>query len=424
MEIKVHGTLNGSVTPPPSKSQAHRLLICAALGCEPCSIVCNAVNDDIMATMRCLNALGASITYSSGVFNVTPVKVVKGGTLDCGESGSTLRFLVSVAAVLGADATFVGAGKLPQRPMGDLLNALAQHGVSFTRHATDELPLTCNGTLLGGKYTLPGNISSQYLTGLLFALPLAAEDSEIEVINGLTSASYVTMTLDALRIAGVNIEQCGNIYRIKGNQQYRMPQRVVVEGDWSSAAFWVVAGVTGKQPITVCGMNNDSLQGDSYIIEHLRSMGAFIECTENGVVAMPSHLFGTELDCTDTPDLVPVLAVAAAVAQGTTVFTGVGRLRYKESDRLAAVSDLLASFGITSQIGEDTFTVYGGEPVATKAVDSYNDHRIAMSAAVMSALASGVTTIKQHTCVAKSYPTFFDDFAMLGGNVENGKLKG
>ena len=368
--------------------------------------------------MRCLNALGARITYSSGVFDVTPVCVIKGGTLDCGESGSTLRFLVSVAAVLGADATFVGAGKLPQRPMGALLDALAPHGVTFTRHTADELPLTCNGTLRGGKYTLPGNISSQYLTGLLFALPLAAGDSEIEVTDGLTSASYVTMTLNALRIAGIEVEQRGNIYRIKGGQCYRMPQRVVVEGDWSSAAFWVVAGVTGKRPINVCGMNNESLQGDSYIVDHLRSMGAFIECNDKGVIAMPSHLFGAELDCTDTPDLVPVLAVAAAVAQGTTEFTGVGRLRYKESDRLAAVKDLLAAFGISSQIGEDTFTVFGGEPVVAAPVDSYNDHRIAMSAAIMAAVASGVTTIKEHTCVAKSYPTFFDDFAMLGGNVE------
>ncbi len=418
MEIKVHGTLKGCVTPPPSKSQAHRLLICAALGNEPCNIVCSAVNDDIMATMRCLNALGAEITYSSGVFEVTPVGVVKGGTLDCGESGSTLRFLVPVAAALGADATFVGCGKLPQRPMSALLDALAPHGVTFTRHTADELPLTCNGTLRGGKYRLPGNISSQYLTGLLFALPLAAEDSEIEVTDGLTSASYVAMTLDALRIAGIEVMQRGNIYRIKGNQRYRMPGRVVVEGDWSSAAFWVVAGVTGKLPVTVCGMNEASLQGDSHIIDHLRSMGAFIECGDNGVVAMPSQLFGAELDCTDTPDLVPVLAVAAAVAHGTTLFTGVGRLRYKESDRLVAVRDMLAAFGISSSIGEDTFTVYGGEPVAVTPVDSYSDHRIAMSAAVMSAVAGGITTIKEYTCVAKSYPLFFEDFAMLGGEVE------
>ncbi len=418
MEKRVHGTLQGAVTPPPSKSQAHRLLICAALGCEPVTIVCNAVNDDIMATMRCLNALGAEITFSSGVFSVKPVKVIKGGTLDCGESGSTLRFLVSVAAALGADATFVGTGKLPKRPMGQLLDALALHGVTFTRLGCDELPLSCTGQLRGGCYTLPGNISSQYLTGLLFALPLAAEDSKIEVTDGLTSASYVTMTLDALRVAGIKIEQCGNVYRIKGSQRYSMPSHLVVEGDWSSAAFWVVAGVAGKRPVTICGMDDESLQGDSYIIEHLRSMGAFIEICDGNVVAMPSHLFGAELDCTDTPDLLPVLSVAAAVAQGTTIFTGVGRLRYKESDRLAAVRDMLSSFGIASQIGEDSFTVFGGEPVVEKDVDSYNDHRIAMSAAVMSTVAQGVTTIVGAGCVAKSYPSFFEDFAALGGVVE------
>ena len=418
MEIKVHGTLRGEVTPPPSKSQAHRLLICAALAVEPCSIVCNSVNDDIMATMRCLNALGADITYTSGVFDVKPISIVKGGTLDCGESGSTLRFLMSVAAVLGADATFTGAGKLPQRPMGALTDVLAAHGMGFVRHSADELPVTCNGTLRGGEFSLPGNISSQYLTGLLFALPLASEDSVIEVTGGLTSASYIDMTIDALHIAGISVERRGNMFRIKGGQQYRMPVRVVVEGDWSSAAFWVVAGVIGKHPLTICGMNNDSLQGDSAIIDHLRGMGAFISIEYDKVIAMPSHLFGTELDCMDTPDLVPILSVAAAVAQGTTVFTNVGRLRFKESDRLAAMKSVLSAFGIDSTVGEDTFTVYGGEPVAKATVDSFGDHRIAMSAAVLSSVASGVTAIEGSGCVAKSYPSFFEDFAMLGGKAE------
>lgn len=415
---KVHGVLNGEVVPPPSKSRAHRLLICAALGKEPCTIVCSSVNDDIIATMRCLNALGASITYSSGVFNVNPVKVVKGGTLDCGESGSTLRFLVSVAAVLGADATFVGSGKLPQRPMGALTDVLAEHGISFTRLAADELPVSCRGELRGGKYILPGNISSQYLTGLLFALPLANDDSEIEIVGGLTSASYVAMTLDALATAGISIEHKGNIFKIKGNQQYRVPSDLIVEGDWSSAAFWVVAGVVGAKPVTVCGMNEESLQGDSAIVTHLRNMGAFIEKQGDRVIAMPSHLFGAELDCTDTPDLVPVLSVAAAVAQGTTLFTGVGRLRFKECDRLAAMKELLALYGISSQIGEDTFTVFGGEPVASGVVDSCGDHRIAMAAAIMSTVSRGVTAIDGASCVAKSYPAFFDDFASLGGSVE------
>ena len=418
MQKSVSGILQGTVTPPPSKSQAHRLLICAALGTEPCTITCNSVNDDIIATMRCLNALGASITYSQGIFDIKPIKVIKGSTLDCGESGSTLRFLMSVAAVLGAEATFVGAGKLPQRPMGDLCNVLAVHGMDFERPTADELPVKCTGTLQGGKYVLPGNISSQYLTGLLFALPLAEEDSEIEVTGVMTSASYIAMTLDALSIAGIKIEQQGNIFKIKGKQQYRMPSAISVEGDWSSAAFWIVAGVTGKKPINVCGMNTGSLQGDSKVIDHLRLMGAFIDVKADAVVAMPSQLFGAELDCTDTPDLLPILSVAAAVAQGTTLFTGVGRLRFKESDRLEAMRQVLASFGIVSQVGEDTFTVFGGEPVANGIVDSFGDHRIAMSAAVMSCVAKGVTAIDNGACVAKSYPTFFDDFAMLGGNVE------
>ena len=417
MEIRVHGTLKGEVAPPPSKSQAHRLLICAALGTEPCTIVCNSVNDDIMATMRCLNAIGAKITFSSGIFDVQPIEIIKGGTLDCGESGSTLRFLMSVAAVLGADATFTGTGKLPQRPMDALTEVLAAHGVSFERHSAEELPVTCSGTLQGGKFTLPGNISSQYLTGLLFALPLATVDSEIEVTGSLTSASYIDMTIDALRTAGISVERRNNIFTIKGNQHYRMPQRVVVEGDWSSAAFWVVAGVIGKRTMTICGMNNESLQGDSAIVDHLRCMGAFIETADDKVVAVPSHLFGAELDCMDTPDLVPVLSVAAAVAQGTTTFTNVGRLRFKESDRLAAMKSVLESFGITSSVGEDTFTVYGGKPVAAHPVNSFGDHRIAMSAAVLSTVAKGVTTIMGPECVAKSYPSFFEDFAALGGVV-------
>lgn len=418
MEKRVHGTLKGEITPPPSKSQAHRLLICAALAVEPCSIVCNGVNDDIMATMRCLNALGARITFSSGVFDVQPIELVKGGTLDCGESGSTLRFLMSVAAVLGADATFTGAGKLPQRPMGALTDVLSAHGMAFERHSADELPVTCSGILQGGKFTLPGNISSQYLTGLLFALPLAAVDSEIEVTGGLTSASYIDMTIDALRTAGISVERRNNIFTIKGNQQYRMPERVVVEGDWSSAAFWVVAGIIGKQPVTVCGMNNESLQGDSAIVDHLRSMGAFITVEDDRVAAVPSHLFGTELDCMDTPDLVPILSVAAAVAQGTTTFINVGRLRFKESDRLVAMKSVLASFSITSSVGEDTLTVYGGDPVALTPVESFGDHRIAMSAAILSTVAKEITTISGSGCVAKSYPSFFEDFAVLGGTVE------
>lgn len=418
MERRVNGTLEGVVVLPPSKSQAHRLLICAALGSSPCTLSCSSVNDDILATMHSLNALGADIKYSEGVFSVSPVKVQHGGTLNCGESGSTLRFLMSVAAALGADATFVGGGKLPTRPMDDLCKVLAAHGISFHKHTPGlELPVTCTGVLQGGKFCLPGNISSQYLTGLLFALPMLSCDSEIEIIGGLTSASYVEMTLDALRVAGITVEKRGENYYIKGNQRYRLPSNLVVEGDWSSAAFWVVAGVIGKRPIIVRGVSPHSLQGDRRIIDHLRMMGAYIDITPDGIVAMPSQLFGAELDCTDTPDLVPVLSIAAAAANGTTLFTNVGRLRFKECDRLAAMRDVLAAAGISSVVGEDTFTVVGGRAVAQSPIDSCGDHRIAMSAAVLSTITEGVTTITGAECVAKSYPSFFEDFALLGGNI-------
>ena len=233
MEKRVNGMLDGVVVLPPSKSQAHRLLICAALGSSPCTLACSSVNDDILATMRSLNALGADIKYNDGVFTVNPLRLQRGGTLDCGESGSTLRFLMSVAAALGADATFVGSGKLPTRPMSDLCNVLAQHGISFRRHTAGlELPVTCCGTLQNGKYSLPGNISSQYLTGLLFALPMLDGDSEIEITGGLTSASYIEMTLDALRIAGVTVDRRGDSYYIKGNQKTYVDKLIEICKKW------------------------------------------------------------------------------------------------------------------------------------------------------------------------------------------------
>lgn len=418
MNARLSGILSGCVVPPPSKSQAHRLLICAALGKELCSVACSALNNDLVATMNSLNSLGAKIIYREGSFIVQPIKVQKGGILNCGESGSTLRFLISVAAVLGADATFVGEGKLPMRPNGDLRDALSSKGITFEQHNPPlELPLTCKGRLSGGKYIIPGNISSQYLTGLLFALPLALEDSKIEITGKLTSASYIGMTLDAVHSAGIFIDCKENIFHIPGKQQYMLPKDVKVEGDWSAAAFWIVAGVTGKNPITIQGMNLQSLQGDRAIITHLRKMGAFIEEREDSIIAMPSQLFGAELDCMDTPDLVPILAVAAASAEGETLFTNVGRLRYKESDRLAAMKTTLAAFDITSSIGEDTFTVYGGDIIAKEQVDSFGDHRIAMSAAILATLAKGETTIKGAECVAKSYPHFFDDIKKLGANI-------
>ncbi|MBQ5663029.1 MAG: 3-phosphoshikimate 1-carboxyvinyltransferase [Bacteroidaceae bacterium] len=420
MDKKVSGILAGSVTPPPSKSQAHRLLICAALGTTRSKVACDSLNDDLRATMDSLNALGASIVYADGGFDVIPVVCRKGGELPCGESGSTLRFLLPIAAALGADSTFTGKGKLPQRPMQPLCEALTAHGVEIIEHTVDaHIPLTCKGQLTGGEYSLAGDISSQYFTGLLFALPLLSSPSNLNIIGELTSASYVGMTLDALRLSGVTVEQRQGGFYIPAPQRYKVPAHMRVEGDWSAAAFWLVAGVIGRNPVTVCGMNINSLQGDRRIVDHLRCMGGDIRFVGDKITAYPSQLHAAELDCVDTPDLVPILSVAAAVAHGTTLFTHVGRLRYKESDRLAAMQTLLHSFGISSEIGEDTYAVTGGDAVVTAAVDSFGDHRIAMSAAILSTVACGETFIKGAECVAKSYPFFFEDFTALGGNVDN-----
>lgn len=415
--MRISGVLGGSVTPPPSKSQAHRLLICAALAKNPSQIRCAALNDDIEATVRCLNALGADIRYADGLFDVRPVELKRGGLLDCGESGSTYRFMLPIAAALGADVQMTGSGKLPKRPMDDLFSALRSHGVTIETPGEGlSLPLHCTGRLCGGEYFLPGNISSQYLTGLLFALPMVEDDSIIHITGELTSASYVEMTLDALRRSGVEIKRDKNDFYIKGGTPYEASS-AKVEGDWSAAAFWLTAGVVGANPVTCKGMNVESCQGDRRIIDALRALGARIEVGEEGITAYPSQLHGAELDCSDIPDLVPILSVAASSARGTTTFTRVGRLRYKESDRLQAVESLLSKFGIASASAEDTFTVIGGRAHAADGVDSFGDHRIAMSAAVLASTLQDVSILFGAESVKKSYPMFFFDFAALGGNI-------
>ena len=417
MNKKVSGTLAGAVTPPPSKSQAHRMLICAALGTTPAKVACDTLNDDLRATMDSLNALGASIAYSDGEFDIIPVSRRKGGELPCGESGSTLRFLLPIVAALGADATLTGKGKLPQRPMQPLCEALTTHGVEIAEHCNDaHLPLTCKGQLTGGDYSMPGDISSQYFTGLLFALPLLSSPSNINIIGELTSASYVGMTLDALRLSGITIEQHREGFYIPAPQKYNVPARLQVEGDWSAAAFWLVAGVIGRNPVTICGMNADSLQGDRYIVEHLRRMGGDIRLNGEEITAYPSQLHGAELDCVDTPDLVPILSVAAAAKHGA-VFTDIQRLRLKESDRVASVISMLDALGGKAAATDDTLTVFG-TGLTGGAVNAYNDHRIAMAAAMAATVCTEDVTILGAECVNKSYPKFFEEYSRLGGNYE------
>ncbi len=418
MTLDVSGTLSGNVQVPPSKSVAHRMLICAALSDSPCTIVCQSVNRDMEATMNCLNALGAHITYTDGKFYVSPIKqVCKGATLDCGESGSTLRFLLPVAAALGADATFIGQGRLPERPLSPLYEEMTAHGVKMSENG--HMPLKCEGNLPAGLYTIDGGVSSQFISGLLMALPLTRIQSKIVITGKQESASYIGLTLNALKQFGIDIQTTTDGFIIPGGQEFTtLATKVAVEGDWSAAAFWLTAGVAGSKPITCTGLDyGHSAQGDRRIVDVLRRMGADITTAAGTVTARPSNLTASQIDCADIPDLVPILAVAASSAQGTTLFDNIRRLRIKESDRVQSILQLLGMAGIYAFASDNTLTVTGG-PARSCAYNPSGDHRMAMAAAVLASAKNVKIIISDAECTAKSYPAFFDDFNALGGYIK------
>ena len=448
------GMLRGTVEIPASKSYAHRLLIAAALADAPTRIGLNATNADIAATAACLRALGARIEPVGDGLRVQPIAAerrfqrgAEGGAevagteagadetktvgaqrldradrkgaevsadeaktggccappsaglsqarivLDCGESGSTLRFLLPVAAALGAACAFTGSGRLPERPNAVLTEALNAHGACADR---DRLPIHLSGRLRGGEYAIAGDVSSQYITGLLFALPLCREDSAVRLTTPLASASYVDITLDVLARFGVRAGRTAAGWAIPGGQCYASPGEIRAEGDWSAAAFWRVANRLGGD-VRCAGLRADSAQGDRAIDRLLDRLGGTI-------------------DVADTPDLVPALAVAAAVHPGVTRITGAARLRLKESDRLRAVAGLLRALGGCAAETADGLEIRGVPRLTGGAVDGCNDHRIVMAAAVAATVAEGAVTISDAQAVEKSYPAFFDDFARLGGN--------
>ncbi len=391
------GRLSGAVRVPASKSAAHRLLICAALADGPTHIRLNATNRDIEATAACLRALGAGIEWHGDALDVSPIRTIpQAAELDCGESGSTLRFLLPVAAALGTRARFTGHGRLPERPNAILTDALRTHGASVD---ADLLPMSVSGPLQGGAWALPGNVSSQYVTGLLLALPLLEEDSEIALTTRLESAAYVDMTLQALERFAIAVKKTDVGWYIVGNQRYRSSGDLEVEGDWSAAAFWLAANRMGAD-IRVEGLSDDSVQGDRAVTE---------------LLGQPV------IDASGVPDLVPALAVAAAGIDQQTVITGAARLRLKESDRLRTTADLLAALGHHAEVTPDGLIVRGGKPAPCEApvrtVDGANDHRIVMAAAVAAASSDRPVRVFGAEAVEKSYPDFFRDFEALGGNI-------
>ena len=398
MNISVYpGSLHGGVTAPPSKSHVHRLLIAAALCGEETAIHCPGENEDIAATVRCLKALHAEITRDGDLYRVcrkSPLfHLSAGDALDCGESGSTLRFLLPLCAALHDSALLTGRGRLPSRPNGPLLEVLRSHGAKIDG---DFLPLTVNGGLQPGDFSLPGNISSQYFTGLLFVLPMLNGDSTLVYTSPLESMPYVDLTLSVLRRFGIQIKTIENGWKIPGNQKYTSPGTVEAEGDWS-AAFWLGANSLGNA-VTVEGLNRASCQGDKAIEKLLAHIGG-------------------EIDVTDTPDLMPILSAVAAARPGTeTKIIGAARLRLKESDRIAAMAQTIRDLGGNAEELPDGLVIHGAK-LKGGTVDGMNDHRVVMSAAVAATACQGPVTILGAEAVNKSYPHFWRDFEALGGQI-------
>ena len=400
----------GEISAIASKSDAHRVLICAALSKTPCELILSTSSEDIEATARCMRALGAKIEKSEKGLRVIPGEIPQAAQLDCGESGSTLRFLLPVAAALCESAEFCGRGRLPERPIGELMQAMQAGGVEFS---APKLPLVTRGRLQSGVFSLPGNISSQYVTGLLLALPLLEGNSEIVLTTALESAAYVDITLHALERFGIEIEKTGRGYFVRGGQSYKAPSEVKIDGDWSNAAFFLVAGAIGKS-ITVTGLDMNSPQGDKKICDILRTFGANVEIEGDKVSVSPAKLTAQTVDMTEIPDMLPSLAVLAANAQGESVFTGAARLRIKESDRLKTVCEMINSLGGICRETEDGIIVTG-HPLSGGTVSGSGDHRIVMAAAIAAAVCDSAVIISGAEAVDKSYPTFFKDFARLGG---------
>lgn len=355
--------------------------------------------------------MGAEITVRDGVYTMEPIDAPAAHPVfDCRDSGSTLRFLLPVAAALCDSATFTGCGRLPERPLADLAAAMAENGVWFSSGA---LPFDISGRLSPGSFTLPGNISSQYVSGLLMALPLLSGKSAVKLESGLESRDYVNITLDVLRQFGVSVTEEPGRYFADGAQSFLSPGEAVVPGDWSNAAFFLVAGaISGR--VTVTGLSADSAQGDKALVQILRSFGAAVRAEGDSVTCGMGALSGIELDVSGVPDLVPALAVLAAFAEGETRFYNAGRLRAKESDRLETTAGLINSLGGKASALPDSLIVKGSF-LTGGIVSGCGDHRIVMAAAAAAAGCGREVVIRGCEAANKSYPDFFSDFTLLGG---------
>ena len=408
--------INGEVKAIASKSYAHRALICSSLSENHSFVTCKEESEDIMATVKCLESLGAVIKRMPNGYDVYPVSHGKGKKseeMDCNESGSTFRFMLPIALALGAKSSFNLKGRLALRPLSPFYEELEKHGAKMSEEGS--VPFKIDGRLEPGKYGLPGNVSSQFISGLLFALPLLSEDSKIIVAGQIESKSYINLTIEVLKLYGIDIQTTDNEYIIKGNQTFSAPPELIVEGDWSNAAFWLSAGALLEKGITCNNLNMNSMQGDKKIIDILKEFGAEVTIYKNSVTVKKNQLKGIEVDAMNIPDLVPIISLVASVSKGMTVIKNAERLRLKESDRLKSVAETLTKLGADIVITKDGLEIYGKEALKSNSVDSFKDHRIAMMTAIASIVSNGPITIYESEVISKSYPGFYAEINKLGG---------
>lgn len=416
MDIKIiPSKLQGVIDAISSKSDVHRLLIAAALSDISTCIVTNVISKDIEATMDCLTSLGGDFSIKNVGdklhINVKPIMPTKAPTLNCKESGSTARFLMPVSAVISDNATLIGQGKLPSRPFTPLIVQMEKNGCSFTSHS---LPITVSGKLHSGEFAIDGNVSSQFISGLLLSLPLLEGDSIIKLNSPLQSAGYVDMTIDTLSRFGVKIETINQGFYIKGNQSYRNSDKIYAEGDWSNSAFWLCAGAINGD-ILVNNIDEKSLQKDKNITNLLSLFGADVKKAEQGFSSSYKMLKAIDIDAGEIPDLVPVLAAVAAVSNGKTTIYNAKRLKFKESDRLQSITIALNAIGADIKATDDSLIINGKMRLTGGIADSFNDHRIAMAVAIASCACDNEVIITNAQAVEKSYPTFFEHYNRLGG---------
>ncbi len=422
MSMKIiPGARKGALSVPVSKSQAHRALICAALsfGCRPVEIYIGEASQDIDATIQCIKALKAAVTaLPDGFLRVEPIPGPQGMNkrpgrcrLNAGESGSTLRFLLPVCGALGASAGIAMAGRLPERPMEPLVSELVRHGMRIGRSGDQ---LLCDGKLEGGTFDLPGNVSSQFISGLMFALPLLPAESFIRIHGTMESKPYADLTRMTLSACGIAIEETEDGYFVPAGQAYLSPQRVLPEGDWSGAAAFACMGALPGGEVSVCELALPSGQADSAIVDILKRIGARADM-ENGALHVKSAgvMKPVVLDASQFPDLVPVLAALCCGAAGESRISGLGRLRMKESDRLAGTRDVLRALGADIEVEQDSLRIRGRGRLNGGEARVLSDHRLAMAASVAACIADHPVTVDAPECVGKSFPSYWEAFNAL-----------